>query len=210
MSRKYNLILTDPPWHYAARISRGPGTRTKFGNGAEGHYPLMKDAELLAMAEQVKAIADKNCALLMWATFPRLDFGIELLKAWGFRYSTVAFVWVKTTHRAREKFSNWLVRWDDFLKLLPATGPGAYTASNVEIVLLGVRGSMPPKKRMQGQLIFAPRREHSRKPDEVRERIVEIWGDVPRCEMFCRHPAEGWDSFGHGVDGRDIREVLAC
>lgn len=211
MSQKYQIIYADPPWNYGSRISRGSGTRTRFGNGAEGHYPLMRDRELLEMAPQVQAITDQDAVMLMWATMPRLDFGIELLRAWGFKYSTVAYCWVKTTKAAEMEFRKpkLLSNWDDFTRLLPAKGPGGYTQSNVEAVLLGTRGkSLTVKPLPHSQLIFAPRREHSRKPDEVRDRIVELFGDRTRVEMFARFPAPGWDAFGHGVDGRDIREAL--
>lgn len=212
MTRKYQIIYADPPWWYSSRISRGPGTRTRFGNGAEGHYPLMKDQELLDMAPQIKAITDRDAAMLMWATMPRLDFGMELLRAWGFKYSTVAYVWVKTTQAAEQEFKQpkLLSSWDEFTRILPAKGPGGYTSSNVEIVLLGTRGKSITVKRLpHSQLIFAPRREHSRKPDEVRDRIVELFGDRPRVELFCRFPAPGWDAHGNHLDGKDIRESLA-
>lgn len=164
------------------------------------------------MAPLVRGLADKDAALLMWATGPRLDFAIRLMEAWGFDYSTIAYLWVKTTKAAEQEFRSpkLLASWDDFTALLPAKGPGSYTQSNVEPVLLGRRGkSLAVKRLPHSQVIFAPRGEHSRKPDIVRERIVELFGDRPRVELFCRHPASGWDVFGHGVDGRDIREAMA-
>lgn len=152
----------------------------------------MSDAEILAMGAQIKTITAPNAALLLWVTMPRLDLGMDVLKTWGFRFTTTAFTWVKTTKAGA-----------------PATGPGYYTASNPEIVLLGVKGRMKPVKRLVNSVILTPRREHSRKPDEVRDRIVQVFGDLSRVELFCRHPAPGWDSFGNELDGRDIREVLA-
>ena len=81
--KQYSIIYADPPWWYSSRISRGAGTRTKSGNGALGHYDLMKDKDLLAMATQIKAITAKRAHLLMWATYPRLDFAVQLLKEIG-------------------------------------------------------------------------------------------------------------------------------
>jgi site-specific DNA-methyltransferase (adenine-specific) len=212
MTKQYQIIYADPPWWYSSRISRGPGTRTRFGSGAEGHYPLMKDRELRDMAPKIKEISAKDAVCLMWATGPRLDFAMELMQLWGFKYSTIAYLWVKTTKAAESEFRSpkLIASWDDFTRLLPAKGPGGYTQSNVEPVLLGRRGkSLTVKNLPHSQVIFAPRAEHSRKPVEVRERIEELFGDRPRVELFCRYPAPGWDAHGHGVDGRDIREALA-
>lgn len=151
----------------------------------------MKDSEIIDMAQNINAISDKDCALLLWATMPKLDVALEVIKAWGFRYATTAFTWIKTTKSGK-----------------PATSPGYYTASNTEIVLLGIKGRMPPAERLVNSVILEPRREHSRKPDEVRERIVRVFGDLPRVELFARYPADGWASYGNAVDGQDIREAL--
>lgn len=59
------------------------------------HYPLMKDKDLIEMKDSVNSISDDNSIMFMWVTMPRLDFGIELLQKWGFKYKTTAFTWVK-------------------------------------------------------------------------------------------------------------------
>lgn len=181
----YSIIYADPPWWYASRSSNH---KTKFGGGARAHYPVMRDGELLAMQETVQPIMADNCALLMWATMPRLDFAIELLKHWGdfgakkrsVRYATKLLTWVKTDKRGR-----------------PIYGPGHYSASNDELLLLGVRGSMRVQKRMVPSVIFYPRMRHSEKPPIVRDIIVDIFGDLPRIELFARHSVPGWDTFGN-------------
>ena len=186
----YEIIYTDPPWSYNSRKAGAERKdKTKFGGGAEKHYPLMEDDELLALKPLVESWAASDCALFMWATCPRLDFGIRLIEHWGFRYCTVAFAWVKTT-RDGGLISN----------------PGFYTASNIELVLLGVRGSMRPDQPMIQQVVMAPRGEHSRKPDEVRYRIEQMYPDARRMEMFCR-PVEnlfaihqGWDVWGNEAE----------
>jgi N6-adenosine-specific RNA methylase IME4 len=189
---KYQVILADPPWYYNNRKTGGERcNKTKFGGGAMKHYPLMKDAELMAMAEQVKNLADDNCALFMWATMPRLDFAIELLKEWGFRYATTAFVWVK--HSA---ISNRVV-----------FGPGYYTASNCEIVLLGVTGSVPPTEKMVSSVIQSPRERHSSKPIEVRRRIERMYPLARNIELFAREKHTGWDAWGNEVKS-DIQLVV--
>lgn len=184
---KYQVIYADPPWHYNSRKTVGERkNKTKFGGGAEKHYQLMKDSELLGMANYINSISDKNCALFMWATFPRLDFGIELLKSWGFRFATVAFVWTKTTKSGKA-----------------ATGPGYYTASNAEIVLLGVRGSMRPIVPMINQEVRHPRMKHSQKPIEVSDRIIRMYPTAHKIELFARQQRSGFDCRGNQLDGWD-------
>lgn len=187
----YDVIYADPPWFYnsrkasyerwkATRPEKGGAYRTRFGGGAERHYPLMRLEELLAMRPRIDQWAAANCALFMWATCPRLDSAIALIKGWGFRYCTVAFVWEKVNRTNGQ----------------PIFNPGYYTASNAELVLLGCRGSMRPARPMLQQIIKSPRREHSRKPDEVRLRIEEMYPQARRIEMFARRRYEGWDSWG--------------
>jgi N6-adenosine-specific RNA methylase IME4 len=176
---RYQIIYADPPWFYS---NRSANRITKFGGGARAHYDVMKDKDILAMSDFVGGLADDNCALFLWCTCPRLDFGMETLKAWGFRYATVAFHWVKSRRNS-----------------LPIFGPGGYTASNLEVVLLGIKGSMPPKRRMIPSLVNWPRMRHSEKPSVVRDRIVQMYGDVPRIELFARHKVEGWDAWGDQV-----------
>jgi len=179
---KYDVILSDPPWFYNSRKAGNERNyrETRFGGGAEKHYQLMKDAELLAMRPQIDQWAADNCALFMWATCPRLDSAIELIKGWGFRYCTVAFVWEKVNKGNGDTTKN----------------PGYYTASNAELVLLGCRGSMRPEQPMIRQIVKGPRREHSRKPDEVRERIEQMYPAAKRIELFARQRVAGWDAWG--------------
>lgn len=184
---KHNIIYLDVPWWYANR-----NKNTRFGGGAIGHYPLMKDKEVLAMAPQIDELAAENCALCMWATCPRLDFATELIKAYGFRYCTVLLHWVKLQRNG-----------------LPIFGPGTYTASNLEVVLLGMRGSLKPVHRLTPSLIMYPRMRHSEKPPIVRDKIVHIFGDLPRIELFARHTAPGWSSQGNQVGALEYQPVLA-
>jgi len=177
--QKYQIIYADPPWRYNAR--KNPDT--KFGGGAEGQYPLMTMDEIKALP--VKELADKNCALFLWTTFPYLDQQIKLFEHWGFDYKTLGFSWVKTNPKNDKPFF----------------GVGYYAKSNCEVCLMGVKGKMKPISNKVSSVVIAPRREHSRKPDEVRERIVELFGDLPRIELFARQKTEGWDVFGNEVEG---------
>lgn len=184
---KYSILYLDPPWRYNDRRN----THTRFCGGAMAHYPVMKFEDIKNLP--ISELAADNSALFMWCTFPQMDEQIKLFKHWGFKYTTVAFTWVKTNKKNDKPFF----------------GIGYYTKSNAEVCLLGIRGKMKPVSNSVSSVIISPRREHSRKPDEARERVVELFGDLPRVELFARPPiAEGWESLGNAIDGLDIREVL--
>ena len=129
-----------------------------------------------------------GCALFMWATFPTLPDALRVMESWGFIYKTAAFVWVKTNRKSSTPF------W----------GMGAYTRANAEICLLGVTPGFNAGEAIKShsvhQIIEAPVKAHSVKPDETRKRIVELMGDVPRIELFARQHAPGWDVWGDEVD----------
>ena len=157
-------------------------TKTRpHGRGAYLHYPIMNPDEIMALP--VKEIADDNCLLFLWAINPILPVAFEVIKAWGFTYSTVAFVWAKTNKDGT-----------------PAMGLGYWTRANAELCLLGKRGSIRRLSRNVRSLIISPRREHSQKPDEVRERIIQLVGNLPRIELFARRKVEGWDCWGNEVE----------
>lgn len=77
---------------------------------------------------------------------------------------------------------------------------GYYTKSNCEVCLLGVKGKMKPISNKISSVILSPRREHSRKPDEIRNKIVELFGNLPRVELFAREKIDGWDSWGNEIE----------
>lgn len=170
--KKYNIIYADSPWRYEQHTVSG---------AAENHYHTMSMEELYALP--VKEIADRNAALFLWATFPKLPEAISLMEPWGFHYITVAFVWIKLNKKA----------------LTPYTGLGFWTRSNAEICLLGKKGTPKRQSAKIHQLIFSPRQEHSQKPVIVRDKIVELMGDLPRIELFARETVSGWDAWGNEV-----------
>lgn len=190
----YEIILADPPWHYSNRKTGGErNNRTKFGGGAMKHYPLMRDKELVAMAPFVQSLAADDCHLFMWATGPRLDFATDLMADWGFKFCTVWMTWIKTTKNAGVIFpqqGNGLIY-----------GPGSYTGSNAEFVLLGRKGHrLPQTKAMTPSIFFAPRQErHSQKPAIVHERIDLLYPAVRKIELFARRPYPGWAVWGNEV-----------
>ena len=174
---KYKIIYADPPWKYNSRTNH----KTRFRGGACGHYNLMTMEEIKALP--IQEIADDNCVLFLWTIFPYLDEQIKLFEHWGFDYKTVGFTWIKTNKNNGKPFF----------------GVGYYAKSNAEICLMGIKGKMKPISNKVSSVIISPRREHSRKPDEARERIVELFGDIPRIELFAREKTEGWDSWGNEI-----------
>jgi len=120
----------------------------------------------------------------LWVTYPLLHEGIETLKRWGFKYTTVAFTWIKTNKNNGQPF----------------VGLGNWTRANAEICLLGFKGKFKRRSNKVRQVILSPLREHSRKPDEIRDKIVELMGDLPRIELFARQKVNGWDCWGNETD----------
>lgn len=205
----YNIIYSDPPWHYNARNN----TNTKFGAGVH-RYSTMKTEEICRLP--VQNICEKNCALFLWTTFPRLDAGLKVINAWGFDYKTLAFVWIKLNKgRAKypaEQLGNVIYAkgLNKFLDWITFFGTGYYTKSNPEVCLLGIKGSMKPVNNSISNVFYSPLEKHSKKPDVIRDKIVQLFGDLPRVEMFARESHEGWDSLGNEIDGRDIKEALSA
>jgi site-specific DNA-methyltransferase (adenine-specific) len=134
----------------------------------------------------ISELADEKCILFMWATFPMLKEALEVIKAWGFEYKTNAFTWLKT-------YPN------QTLKMV--FGVGYYTKSNAEVCLLATKGNAHKlvKNNSVSQMIITPRTKHSEKPQEARNKIVQLVGDLPRIELFARQKTEGWNVWGNEV-----------
>ncbi len=181
---KYPIIYADCPWDYVNHKGYNPSM-----GGVP--YPTITTDELKNIP--VWELADKDCVLLFWATFPKLPEALEVIKAWKFEYITNAFTWVKQYQNGNT-----------------VMGLGHYTRGNAELCLLAKRGR---PRRLESatnisQIVMAPRRKHSAKPPEVRDRIVKLFGDVPRIELFARERTPGWDSLGNELDGLDIRKSI--
>ena len=184
--QKYQIIYADPPWSYKVWSKK-----TGLGRSAESHYSTMNKEDIQNLP--IRDICEKDCVLFLWVTAPCLIEGIELIKKWGFEYKTIGFTWVKKN----KKTPSWF--W----------GMGYYTRANTELCLLATRGKILKRKsRSVHQIIDTPIREHSQKPEEARDKIIELFGNLPRIELFARQKTEGWDTIGNDIDGKDIRETL--
>lgn len=173
-NKKYQIIYADPPWNSNSQFGRDK----KKGN--DQHYELLTLEEIKTLP--VDKIADKNCVLFLWVVDTQLFDAKEVIEAWGFEYKTVGFTWNKLTLTGKDHF-----------------GVGMWTRKNPEMCLLATKGKPKRVSASVRQMQHHQKRQHSRKPDEIRKAIVELCGDVPRIELFCRFPEEGWDVWGNEV-----------
>ena len=171
--KRYSIIYADPPWRYDQKSLRG---------GAEKFYHTMGIDEICALP--VSQLAAEDCTLVLLANFPQLPLAFRVIEAWGFQYKTVGFLWIKKN----KKNDSWFF------------GTGFWTRSNAEVCLLAVRGKPKRKSAAVHQLVISHREQHSQKPAVVREKIVELMGDLPRVELFARQRADGWDAWGDEVE----------
>lgn len=183
MRKKYSIIYADPPWKYKDTADAGK-------RGAEHKYPVLKLDDIKEL--DIASIAAKDCVLFLWATYPKLSEALEVIKAWGFTYKTLGFDWVK---RNKKKDSFFL-------------GMGRWTRSNSEVCLFATKGKPKRISASVHSVIYSPVEKHSKKPDIVRDKIIELCGDLPRIELFARQVVDGWDCLGNEIDGRDIRDIL--
>jgi N6-adenosine-specific RNA methylase IME4 len=140
----------------------------------------------------VSEIAAPDCMLFMWSTFPNLKDCLKVIEAWGFQYKSCGFTWVKTNRKS----SGFHI------------GLGHYTRSNSELCLVATKGRPKRVSKSVRQLVVSPIERHSKKPDCIRDYIVELCGDVPRIELFARECVPGWEALGNEIDGKDIRDAL--
>lgn len=175
MSRKYKIIYADPAWNYNDKGCNG---------NAASHYQTMniEDIKKLPIGGG-QGIADNDCVLFMWCTYPMLKEALEVINSWGFKYKTIAFQWIKLNKKNGKTFF----------------GLGRWTRGNTECCLLATKGKPKRQSNSISQLIQTPIEGHSKKPDIVREKIVELVGDLPRIELFARQKTEGWDSWGNEI-----------
>lgn len=170
--RKFSVIYGDPPWEYGNKRTR---------SAAAKNYATLSDFKLQTLP--IGRLCKPDAALLLWSTGPFLDDAIRLGQSWGFEYKTIAFLWAK-----RNKVTN-----------SPFFGMGNYTRANVEPCLLFTRGSPKVRSHAVSQFVWRPIERHSEKPAVVRDLIVQLFGDVPRLELFSRHHVKGWERWGNEV-----------
>lgn len=168
LEKKYGVIYADPPWRYNDRNCNG---------ACEQHYNTMTLQDIKSLP--VEGICEKDCVLFLWTTYPMLKEAMQVIEAWGFKYKSIGFQWIKLNRSGKGKFF----------------GLGRWTRGNTEPCLLAVRGKPHRKSNSVSQLIEYPLGVHSEKPPIVREKIKELMGTDTSCiELFARQAADGWDA----------------
>ena len=187
--KKYQIIYADPPWPFGSIRSSKKinGKYQRYSPDTtvgKGNYNTMTGEDIIRLP--VKDIADNDCVLFMWFCETELPLALEVVKAWGFKYVNIAFIWNK-----KEKSGKDVCYY------------GGWTMRGAEMVLLGTKGKPHAKiashNVRQKTDAIRDRKCHSRKPQEIRDKIVELMGDIPRIELFARQKTEGWDVWGNEV-----------
>jgi len=196
LAGRYKLIYLDPPWDYYGDPDKD--------QAAGKHFNMMPFDELVKLP--VHSLIDPPGVIFMWATGPKLDEAVDLLRMWDFFYRGIGYIWIKTTKDGRiikgQGVRPSFVKPTTELVIVGSTEP----PEESELVIIGsteAKGrTLPLETESQGQLIFAPRPpRHSEKPPEARERIEELFGDIPRIELFARFQYRGWDAWGLESEG---------
>ena len=177
MTKKYKVILADPPWKYDDNL----GTDSAKMGGYDKYYKGMELKDICALP--ISDVADKDCILFLWVTMPKLKEAFKVIEDWGFTYKTCAFSWIKLNPKANTIFK----------------GVGRWVQGNNELVLLCTKGKPKRVSKSVSQIVMAKRGRHSQKPVEVYNRIEKLMGNVPKLELFARERRQGWDVWGNQV-----------
>lgn len=177
--KQYNIIYADPPWKYNDKMTM----QGKHGliRGAASFYDTMTVAQMKSLP--IQKLASDNCILFIWVTMPFLTSVFELISSWGFKYKTCGFVWIKRTKTGKTHL-----------------GMGHYTRGNAELCLIATKGKIKIENHSVSQIVEAQIQHHSKKPDIIRNKIVQLLGDIPRIELFARQKTQGWDVWGNEVE----------
>lgn len=179
----FSILYADPPWQFKTRHARKiTGSPDGQPTSRSVPYPTMDTEAICSLP--IAQITEPNCVLFLWATYPMLPDALKVIAAWGFQYKTTAFTWVKRSRSDRGFHF----------------GLGYWTRANPEVCLLATQGHPHRMNAGVPNLIISPVRDHSRKPDEVRERIVTLCGDLPRAELFARKKVPGWHVWGNEIE----------
>lgn len=170
-NKRYNIIYADPAWSYWEGGQKNQSL----------HYLTMTMGEIKNLP--VKNIADDNCILFLWVTYPILKQAFDVIESWGFNYSTCGFCWVKKNKNGEGNFF----------------GLGSWTRANTELCLIATKGSITRLDASISQIIESPIEEHSKKPTITRDLITKLVGELPRIELFSRNKTNGWDVWGNEV-----------
>jgi len=179
--KKYNVIYADPPWRFGSKAYQDSNRKMLVLDETQYNTLSIDDLKML----NIKNIANKDCICFMWVTDSHLKEGIEVLESWGFKYKTIGFNWIK-----KYKSGSFCVNF------------APWTLKSWEVCLIGTKGTMGKYKvvnNIQG-LVIEERTKHSKKPIEVKKRIEQLFGNIPKIELFAREKSYGWDVWGNEVE----------
>jgi N6-adenosine-specific RNA methylase IME4 len=186
---KFSIIYADPAWSWKTYSDKGKG------KSPDNHYGCMALNDIKAI--DVNSIAERDSVLIIWVLSSMLPQALDVIKSWGFTFKTVLFDWTKTTNDGKKD----------------AFGMGYFTRQNLELCLLATKGKgLKVQSKSVRQEVRTPKEQHSKKPECVRDRIIELFGDLPRVELFARPNASnqtGWVLVGNEIDGLDINDAIA-
>lgn len=177
MNDRFEVIYADPPWRYEHPVSDS--------RKIENHYPTMELEEIKSMAIP----SAENSVLFMWTTAPKLQEGLDVMKAWGFNYRS-CLIWDKQV-----------------------MGLGYWFRISHEILLVGIKGKFsPPEPSLRIDSIFREKRgEHSKKPERIKYLIEKWYPNKSKIELFARNKSLGWSVFGNETNkfsGKRLKEFL--
>jgi N6-adenosine-specific RNA methylase IME4 len=174
--KKYRVIYSDPAWQFSNKKTGG-----SMASAAEQKYTVTSIDDMCELP--VADLCDDDCLLVMWYVGSMPDEALKLARAWGFRVVNInGFVWDKETKKGLDYF-----------------GMGFTTRASTESALIGVKGKLGNliKSHSVRAKIRAKVGEHSEKPQEFRDAIEKLCGNVPRIELFARNKVDGWDRWGN-------------
>jgi N6-adenosine-specific RNA methylase IME4 len=190
-SKKYQVIYADPPWKFHLSPDKAYTSKQKFDENGKQYYPALDiDNHYLTMEPKeianlpIKDLVDKDAVCFMWTTDTHMPHALDIMKAWGFDYKTIGFVWEKQTNLGN-----------------PVCLLSPWTHKTYEVCLMGTRGAMRKHKKDNTirQMVKVQRGKHSAKPQEVADRIVRMFPDCARIELFARDAKPGWDVWGNEI-----------
>lgn len=176
----FGAILADPPWPFATWSHKG------LGRSGEAHYSTLSHADLENLP--IESLAKPSCVLFMWIVQTQIPQALKLIDAWGFTFKSVAFAWIK---------GDGLPLFPD--DILSQMGMGKWTRAEFEQCLLATRGNPKRLHADVRQVVIDKRREHSRKPDGIHDRIERLVGG-PYVELFGRQKRSNWVVWGNEVE----------
>lgn len=191
-SNKYDIIYADPPWSYKDSGCQGAAAK---------QYNTMTQEELYSLP--IQRICNKDAVLFMWVTYPKLQEALDTIRAWGFKYKSIGFQWVKLNKKA-DTYTLMMevakgASVEDAMFKQCFYGLGRWTRGNTEMCVIATKGKISRAVANVPQLIFAPIGRHSAKPAVVRDRIKQLMGNRPAIELFAREHADHWDCWGNEV-----------